>query len=97
MENQTKGYKIMNDKPKITNETKITTQVIMFGDGANGYFIQSYRLYVDDQEIGVIMKVEGHQGKDDTKRWFEVLGMPETFDNIKDAFVAAGWEWERDN
>ena len=76
---------------RITDGTKLTQKVNMFGDGEDGYFMQQYTLYADDNETGVSMTVEGHMGKNDTTRTFFV-GDKE-FKEVKDAFIAAGHEW----
>jgi len=78
---------------RITDDTELTKKANMFGDGKDGYFMQLYTLYADDKETGVSMTVEGHMGKSDTTRIFFAAGSE--FDEIKDAFVAAGHEWLR--
>ena len=77
----------------ITDDTDLTQQAEMFGDGEAGYFMQQYSLYADDQETGVTMLITGNLGQDNTSRTFTANG--DDFDNPKDAFIAAGHKWAK--
>jgi hypothetical protein len=76
---------------QITDKTKLTQQAIAFADGANNSFVQTHTLFADDKETDVIMFVFGNIGGKNTKRTF--LVKDKEFDNVKDAFEAAGYEW----
>lgn len=82
----------MDDKI-INNSTKLMQQAICFADGKDGYFQQTHSLFADDKKTGIIINVTGNCGKKNTKRIFFVED--KTFEDVKDAFIAAGYKWEK--
>lgn len=77
---------------KITKETKLTQQSLLFTDGENGAFTQYYRLYADEIDTGIDIRVTGNVGKDNSKRIFVVADVE--YEEVKEAFKAAGHEWQ---
>lgn len=79
---------------KITNETILTQKGTMFTDGEDGYFMQQYDLYRDEEKIGISMVIEGNRGRENLERTFNFEN--QEFKSVKEVFEAAGYIWDRD-
>ena len=73
---------------RITDDTKLERQSIMFGDGEDGYFMQQHKIFANGHDTGVTMLVTGNFDQGNNSRTFEFGG--QDFKKIQDAFRAAG-------
>ena len=78
---------------KITDKSELTQKINLFIDGAERSFAQHYSIHADGEDTEVKMIVSGNVGENNTTRKF--YGGGEEFNDVKDAFEAAGHEWRR--
>jgi len=76
----------------ITNDTLLQSQAVVFMDGKEGWFRQTHKVYVNGEESKISFEVSGSR-KEKVKRIFYFAG--KNYDNMQDAFLAAGYCWAR--
>ena len=78
---------------KITDDTGLTTQAVMFADGDKGRFTQHHKLLADDEDTGVLIVITGNTNKRESSRTF--ITKSGEFNDYKQALQSAGHEVTR--
>ena len=74
---------------KKAKKSNLFLKAMLFMDGKDGFFESHQDVLHGDESTGVVMVSKGKRGEK-TKRLF--VTNSESFDNVKDALLAAGWD-----